>query len=126
MKSVKKGKGIVIFLNIAALITILVVAANMVVNYILFKAAVKQYIDQGYAAAEVTKQLLTSTLLPAILESLAFVSVGIFLFVAGIIYKKVSECLALLNKDQECIEPAEESIPVENMIDTEVNNDNNA
>ena len=70
----------------------------------------------GYPAAEVTKQLVRTQLLPGIFESIAITGgIAIILLGAGIINHKISKCLILLNKNEVSNEAAEELVLEENM-----------
>ena len=73
--------------------------AVMVSNVLLFKATVAQYIAQGFPSSQVTKQLIPSQLLPGIFQPIAiYGGIALILFVSGVIYQKISQCLTLLTK----------------------------
>lgn len=66
-----------------------------------FNNAVKQYVAQGYPAAEVHKVLISQQLIPGILEPLGiYFGIAFILICAGIINNKLSKCLMLLSKDE--------------------------
>jgi hypothetical protein len=83
----------------------------LVNNIVLYKNTVSQALGEGYDIATVRKALLTSQLLPGILEPLgtyggiAFVLLGI-----GIVNKKVLKSIALLTKAYDANDTTEESI----------------
>jgi hypothetical protein len=90
-------------LYIAAAVAAIIAVASLVDNILLYKNSVSQYVAQGYPVAIVVKQLIPSQLLPAIFDTISvYGGIAFILFSAGIINKKVTECLALLNKDEVC------------------------
>lgn len=117
-KSMKSTISIVLY--VAAAVVALVGIALLINNINLFKNTVNQYVAQGYAAADVTKQLIPSQLIPGIFEpigiygGIAFALLGI-----GIANKKVSKCLIQLNNTDVCCNTVEESISEENTVNEE-------
>lgn len=98
-----KKFSISIILYVAAAVVAIIGVALLFNNIILFKKTVAQYVSQGYAAATVTSQLIPSQLLPGIFESFAmYGGIAIILLAAGIINKKVSRCLEILDKVESC------------------------
>lgn len=96
----KKSKKIVssIVMYIAATVIALIGIALLVDNIIQFKAAMSQYISQGYSAATVKQQLIPSQLLPSIFDSIGvYGGISFILVAAGIINTKLSK---LLTKDE--------------------------
>ncbi|WP_254306637.1 hypothetical protein [Clostridium sp. 001] len=103
----KKSKKISVSktLNAAALVVAILGIASLVNNIYLFRKAVTQYVAQGYPAATVTKQLLSSQLLPGIFEPIAlYGGISIVLLAVSMINKKVSKCLELLTPAEVCHE----------------------
>ncbi|MEN6459926.1 MAG: hypothetical protein ABFC94_00960 [Syntrophomonas sp.] len=113
--AVKKSKKFTISttLYIAASVVALIAVASLIDNIILYKNSVAQYVAQGYPVALVIKQLIPSQLLPGLFDTIAvYGGIALILFSAGIINKKVSECLTLLTKDEVC-SVAEDNVLVE-------------
>jgi hypothetical protein len=109
----KKSKNISLSktLNVAALVVAILGIASLVNNIYLFRKAVTQYVGQGYPAATVTKQLLSSQLLPGIFEPIAlYGGISIVLLAVSIINKKVSKCLELLTPAEVCHENMSDGI----------------
>lgn len=87
---------------IAAAVLALIAIASLVNDIILYRDAVSQYVSQGYPRNLVVKQLLPNQLLPGIFDSVtAYGGIAFVLFCAGLINRKVTECLKLLSKDEE-------------------------
>lgn len=119
-KSKKPTSSIVLYgaFSVVALIAV----ALLINNIILFKNTVNLYVDQGYLAADVIKQLIPSQLLPGIFEPIAvYGGIAFVLLGAAIINQKVSKCLILLTKVEVCNDAIEDSDLVENVIYEEVN-----
>ena len=92
-----------IILYVGAVILFGIGIAVIVLNVTEYKAAVAQYVAQGYTAAEVTKALIKSQLIPAILQSVGtYMGIGLVLVGAGAINCKVSKCIALSANDECC------------------------
>ena len=90
-----------IILYVCAVILFAIGIAVIVLNVKEFKSAVAQYVAQGYTAAEVTKALITSQLIPSILQAIGtYAGIGLVLFAAGAINSKVSKCLMFLSKEE--------------------------
>lgn len=101
----KKSKKVSVskILNAAALVVVILGIASLANNIYLFRQAVNQYVAQGYSAATVTKQLLSSQLLPGIFEPIAlYGGISIVLLAVSMINKKVSKCLELLTPTEVC------------------------
>lgn len=107
-------------LYIVAWVVGLVGVAFLVDNIYLYLETVKQYVAQGYPIATIISNLIPSQLLPGIFQpvavygGIAFILVGV-----GKVNKKVSKCLAVLTKDENCNDVIEESILEQNVEDTE-------
>lgn len=101
MKQGKSKKSISsIVMYISAIIVGLVAIAFLVNNVMLFNSLVDQYVSQGYAAAEVNKQLLPNQLLPGIFQAVIYMGVALILWGAGVINKKVTLSLKILDQGQ--------------------------
>ncbi|AGY78146.1 hypothetical protein [Clostridium autoethanogenum] len=103
----KKSKKISVSktLNAVALVVAVLGIASLANNIYLFRQAVNQYVAQGYSAATVTKQLLSSQLLPGIFEPIAlYGGISIVLLAVSMINRKVSKCLELLTPAEVCHE----------------------
>ena len=84
-------------LYVASIVVAIIGAAYLVTNILMFQKNVVQYIEQGYAAADVTTQLLMSQLLPGIYEPIAvYGGIALILFGAGLINHKISKGLTIL------------------------------
>ena len=117
-KSIKSTISVVMY--VAAAVVALVGIALLVNNINLFKSTVNQYVAQGYAAADVTKQLVPGQLLPGIFESIGvYGGIAFALLGIGIVNKKVSKCLIQLDKVEVCNNTVEESILEESNINVE-------
>lgn len=96
----------------------LIAVAILINNIILYNNTVAHYVDQGYPAADVVKQLLPSQLLPGIFEPVAvYGGIAFILLGAGMINQKVSKCLLLLTENEVCNDDIEESVLEENIIE---------
>ncbi len=105
-----------IVLYVAFSVTALLALASLINTIIIYGDNVAHYVKMGYPAAEVTKQLVRTQLLPGIFESIAITGgIAIILLGAGIINHKISKCLILLNKNEVSNEAAEELVLEENM-----------
>jgi len=94
----EKSKRIIgsIVLYVAASVAALIAVASLVNNVLMYKNIVSQYVAQGYAAAEVTNQLLTSQLLPEICKSLGlYGGIAGLLMGLGMIYQKIAKLTEL-------------------------------
>lgn len=108
LKSKRNTTSIVLY--IFATVVALIAIALLINNIILFKSTASGYVAQGYAANDVLKQLIPSQLVPGIFEPIAvYGGIAFALFGIGIINKKVSKCLALLTKAENCDDEAEEN-----------------
>lgn len=95
MKSKRPAGSIVLY--VAAIVVTIIGVAYLVTNIVLFQNSVAQYVAQGYAAVDVTSQLLPSQLLPGIYEPIAvYGGIALILFGAGMINQKISKCLKML------------------------------
>lgn len=116
IKKFKKTAGSMI-LYAAALIVALIAVVLLINNIELFRNTVSGYTSQGYASADVLKQLVPSQLVPGILQPIAvYGGISILLFGAGIINSKVSKCLILLNREEASSEAKGESTVVEEAV----------
>ncbi|MCB2294106.1 hypothetical protein LGK95_11305 [Clostridium algoriphilum] len=116
--SKKLGKSAIsIVLYIIAAIVAIMGVALLVNNIYLFKNTVSQYVAQGYAAATVKKELMTSQLLPGIFEPVGvYGGIAFLLLGVGIVNKKVSNCLRLLTKAEVCNDIIEEDVVNPNVV----------
>ncbi|MFT5873038.1 MAG: hypothetical protein ACI8WT_001980 [Clostridium sp.] len=114
--SEKSGKSsISIVMYAVASVVAIIGIALLVNNILLFKSTVNQYVAQGYTAATVTTELLKSQLLPGIFEPVAvYGGIAFVLLGVGIVNKKVSKCLMLLTKVEDCNNTIEESLVEQN------------
>lgn len=121
MSKKSKGFSLSIFMFVAASIVALVGIAALANNIILFRSTVAQYVAQGYEIATVNKLLIPSQLLPGIFEPIAvYWGIALVLMSAGILNKKVSKCLNLLNNQEVCNNSAEENIIERNTDDENI------
>jgi len=96
LKKFKRPVGSIV-LYVAAGVIAIIGVAYLVTNIMLFQKSVAQYVAQGYAAADVTSQLLLSQLLPGIYEPIAvYGGIALILFGAGMINQKLSKSLKIL------------------------------
>ncbi|HUW63637.1 MAG TPA: hypothetical protein VMW83_02895 [Spirochaetia bacterium] len=94
----ESSMGTIVTYTVASIIGLIAIA-SLVNNIIIFKAAVAQYVAQGYPSAQVVQQLIPSQLLPGLFEPIAvYGGIAFILFGVGIISHKVSKCLNLLAK----------------------------
>lgn len=90
-----------IIMYIFAAISAIIVVVSLVNSIVLFNKTVAYYVTQGSTASEVSKQLISSQLLPAIFESvIAYGGIALILVGAGIINHKVSKCLTMLSNTE--------------------------
>lgn len=95
LKKSKRPAGSIV-LYIAAIIVAIIGIADLVTNIVLFQQTVAQYVAQGYPAATVTSQLLPQ-MLSGFYEPIAvYGGVALLLFSAGMINRKLSHCLKML------------------------------
>ncbi|MEY8763825.1 MULTISPECIES: hypothetical protein [Clostridium] len=123
LKGKKRSRkfSISVILYTVSIVVAVIGIALLVNNIIFFRTTVNNYVAQGYSSADVIKQLLLSQLLPGIFEPIAvYGGISVVLLSMGIINKKVSKYLALLDKGDTCDVTAEKNIsktntePVEN------------
>jgi hypothetical protein len=120
-KSGKSGISIAMFI-IAAFVAVIGVAL-LVNNIVLYKNTVSQALGEGYDIATVRKALITSQLLPGILEpigtygGIAFVLLGI-----GIVNKKVLKSITLLTKVEDTTEESIDESYAESGLEDNVMN----
>lgn len=106
-----------ITLYIAASIVALIAVALLIINILSFRDTVTAYVAQGYATADVLKQLVPSQLIPGIFQPIAvYGGIAFVLFGAGIINQKISKCLILLTKVELDNNNAEKNILVEDIV----------
>lgn len=95
------------FSAISAIVTVVSLSNNVR----LYNKAVTYYVAQGSTKAQVTNQLLTSQLMPAIFDSIvAYGGVALILFGAGLINTKVSKCLSMLASAETCNDIIEDPV----------------
>ncbi|NLI91461.1 MAG: hypothetical protein GX434_04430 [Peptococcaceae bacterium] len=97
-------------------------------NVILFNKTVAQYVDQGYPAQEVLKQLIPLQLLPGIFEAVAlYTGIALVLIAAGFINQRLAKLLSIVNTVSQDSIPsdhntvsftADEEAPVKDGIDS--------
>lgn len=116
-KSKESSVSIVMYV-VASLVIIFGIAA-LINSILLFNSTVAQYVAQGYPAEIVSKQLQQTQLLPAVFQLALYFGVAFLLFGIGILNKKVSNCLGMLNNTCICNEAVEESIIEQNTTDVE-------
>lgn len=98
LKRSKRPTGSIV-LYVASIGVAIIGVAYLVTNILLFQKSVAQYVEQGYAVADVTSQLLYSQLLPGIYEPIAvYGGIALILFGAGMINHKLSKALKMLGK----------------------------
>lgn len=120
-----KQAKISIVLNIAALIVALIAIALLVNNIMYYKNTVSQYVAQGYSAADVMKQLIPSQLIPGIFDPVGlYGGIALALFGIGKVNKRISECMALLDRVDDHNDDSKEGILEENTTGTEAETDN--
>lgn len=122
MKTAKEKSPIAvstILFYVAAVVVLLVGAAYLVVNVQYYNSMVAGYVTQGYAAADVTAQLIPQKLLPGIFEPVGiFGGISAVLFGIALISQKLSAILAFNNSICCCCE--EESATEEAATDEAV------
>ena len=100
-----------IVLYVAFSVAAILALASLINTIIVYSNNVDQYVKMGYPAAEVTKYLVQTQLLPGIFESIAITGgIAIILLGAGIINHKISKCLMLLNKNEVSNEATKELV----------------
>lgn len=120
-KALKRTAGSVV-LYVAAVISALIAVASLVNNILLFRSIVNQYTTQGYAAAEIINQLLTTQLLPEAFKSIAlYGGIAGLLMGLGMIYQKVAQLTELQTTVEVCSDNACDAVmedtPVDNACD---------
>ncbi|HEY5556130.1 hypothetical protein [Acetobacterium sp.] len=111
-KSKKTSSSMILY--VAGSIVAVIAVALLIDNIMLFYTNLNQYVTQGYAAADVIKQLLPGQLLPGIFEPIAvYGGIALLLFYAGFINQKVSKGLMLLTEVKSFDDPTVERITVE-------------
>jgi len=96
LKKSKRPTGTLV-LYVASIVVTIIGVSYLVTNILMFQKSVAQYVEQGYAVADVTSQLLLSQLLPGIYEPIAvYGGIALILFGAGMINQKISKCLKML------------------------------
>ncbi|MCJ7690669.1 MAG: hypothetical protein MUO60_15325 [Clostridiaceae bacterium] len=118
-KSRKSGISTVLYV-VAAVVAVVGVAL-LVNNVLLFKNTVSQYVAEGYPAKTVLKELVPS-MLPGIFEPIGVYGGITFLILGvGIVNKKISKCLVLLDKVEVSNDIIEENIVnADNTDNTEI------
>ena len=111
-KSKKTSSSMILY--VAGSIVAVIAVALLIDNIMLFYTNLNQYVTQGYAAADVIKQLLPGQLLPGIFEPVAvYGGIALLLFYTGFINQKVSKGLMLLTEVKSVDDPTVERITVE-------------
>ncbi len=119
-KNVSKKSVISIVLYVVAAVVAIMGVALLVNNVFLFQSTVKQYVAQGYSAATVRNELMTSQLLPGVFQPVAvYGGIAFLLLGVGIVNKKVSKCLILLTKAEVCNDVIEEDVVDPNVVNVE-------
>jgi hypothetical protein len=94
----KKSTGSIV-LYVAAVVVALIAIALLISNVTLYYKTVAQYVAQGYKAADVSKQLIQTQLLPGIFDPIAvYGGIAFVLLGVGMINQKVSKGLIMLTK----------------------------
>lgn len=113
----KKNSGSLLLYIAGAIVAVFGVAL-LIDNIMLFNSNVNQYVTQGYAAADVIKQLMPAQLLPGIFEPVAlYGGIALLLFAAGFINQKVSSALTLLTEAKVFNDPTDDSVIVETITE---------
>ncbi|MBK5244720.1 MAG: hypothetical protein JJE18_06810 [Eubacteriaceae bacterium] len=113
----KKNSGSLLLYIAGAIVAVFGVAL-LIDNIMLFNSNVNQYVTQGYAAADVIKQLMPAQLLPGIFEPVAlYGGIALLLFAAGFINQKVSSALTLLTEAKVSNDPTDDSVIVETITE---------
>jgi hypothetical protein len=98
-KTAKTPISSIIMYSFAVVIGIIAIV-YLFINVKLYNNSVTQYVAQGYAKADVTKQLIPAQLLPGIFQPVAlYGGVAFILFSAGIINKNISKLLSLSSEE---------------------------
>jgi hypothetical protein len=115
-----KRSTISIVMYISASIVALLAVSLLIDNIILFNNNVAMYVDQGYPANVIVKQLIPSMLLPGIFEPIAvYGGIALVLLAAGLINQNISKCLILLTKTEDCNDAAQDSMLADNVTEAE-------
>lgn len=110
VQKVSKKSAISIVLFITAAIVAILGVALLVDNIYLYKTSFSQAVAQGYAAGTVRKALVTSQLLPGILQPISvYGGIACLLVGVGIVNDKVSKSLMLLAKAETCNDSIKEN-----------------
>ena len=121
-----KKSALSIVMYISASIVALLAVSLLVNNIILFNNNVAMYVDQGYPANVIVKQLIPSMLLPGIFESIAvYGGIALVLLAAGLINQNISKCLILLTKTEDCDDAVQDSMLDDNLTEAEEETENN-
>ncbi|MBU3158702.1 hypothetical protein KPL37_02795 [Clostridium frigoris] len=120
VKNTSKKSAISIVLFISAIVVAILGVALLINNIYLYKTSFSQAVAQGYSAATVRKALVTSQLLPGILQPIALYG-GVALLLLGVskISNKVSKCLTVLTDTEVCDDALEENVIDQNTSSTE-------
>jgi hypothetical protein len=91
-----------IFMYVAAIIVFLIAVAAVVMDVYMFQKTVAQYVEQGYPADLVMKQLIPGQLLPGLFDAVAvYAGVACLLFAAGFINHKIAVILKAVRNEPE-------------------------
>ena len=110
VKNVPKKSAISITLFVSAIVVAILGVALFADNIYLYNTSFSQAVAQGYAAGTVRKALVTSQLLPGILQPIAIYG-GLALLLLGLskISDKVSKCLSVLTNTHNSNDVAQEN-----------------
>ena len=92
-----KRPALSIVLYVAGALIALAGIAVLVSNVLLFRAALAQYVAQGFSSSQVASQLIPSQLLPGIFEPIAiYGGIALMLIVSGLVLHKTAQCLGIM------------------------------
>ena len=110
VKNVSSKSAISITLFVSAIVVAILGVALLADNIYLYNTSFKQAITQGYTAAAVRKALVTSQLLPGILQPIGiYGGVALLLLAMGKICDKVSRVLTILTNTELCSDVTSEN-----------------
>ncbi|MBK5239616.1 hypothetical protein [Clostridium sp.] len=121
-EKVSKKSGFSIVLFIVASVVALVGVTLLVNNILLYRSTVTQALADGYDIVTIRKALLTSQLLPGIVEPIGiYGGISFVLFGVGIVNKKIVKFLTMLNVNEVEVgnDTIEENIAEQNVCDLE-------
>jgi hypothetical protein len=110
-----------LILYVAASIIAILGVTLLIINVLVYRTNVNQYVAQGNAIGVVTAQLIPSELLPGIFEPISvYWGIALLLTGVGIINQKVSKYLATLTKNEVCDTAVETEIANNTVIVDEI------